>query len=97
MRVVGRSGIVMDLRESLARGLIRSGAVQPVGESADRPPEQAPAPAPVADEPEPASRAPEPAEGSDPTVYVCDVCGAGAKSPAGLASHKRRAHPAVGA
>lgn len=46
MKVVGRSGAVMDLPEQLARAMIRNGSVEPAGES-----EQVAAPASSLTEP----------------------------------------------
>lgn len=95
VRVVGRSGVVMDLSDSLAHGLIRNGSVRRVGDAAAAVAGPPPAPDPAA--PEGGMVESPSAEAS--TTYGCDQCSAVAKSPAGLAAHKRshvRADPEPG-
>lgn len=77
MRVVGRSGVVMDLPDSLARALLADGSVRRVGA---RQPETEQAPPP----------APSPPSGD--VTFSCGECGATARSPAGLAAHRRAKH-----
>lgn len=78
MRVRGKgSGVVMNLPESLAHGLLRDGSVELVTR----------APAAVT-EPEPEKKSVEP----EPDALTCPDCGATAKTSAGLAAHKRAKH-----
>jgi len=79
MRLVGPSGVVIDVSEERARGLLRDHRVKVL----DPLPSQRSEPEPSA-----AERAP---DGPDiSAAFVCDECGATAKSAAGLAAHKRR-------
>lgn len=75
MRVVGRSGVVMDLPDSLARALLADGSVRRVGARQSATEQGPPPPQPI-----------------DDAAHVCDECGATARSPAGLAAHRRAKH-----
>lgn len=75
MRVVGRSGVVMDLPDSLARALLADGSVRRV----------------EARQPE-TEQGPPPPQPIDDAAHVCGECGVTARSPAGLAAHRRAKH-----
>lgn len=85
MRVRGKnSGVVMNLPESLAHGLLRDGSVELV----TRAPVATPEPEPEVQEELAPSLEPEPG------TLVCNEpgCGATAKSGAGMAAHRRSKH-----
>lgn len=84
MRLRGPSGVVIDVPDHRARSLLRDHRVKVL----DPLPSQRSEPEPSAPEQAP--------DGPDASAaFVCDECGATAKSAAGLAAHKRSHAPVV--
>jgi len=86
MRLMGPSGVVIDVPDHRARSLLRDHRVKVLDPATPRRKPTAPTepkPDPVVDE---APDGPEPA--AEP-AHVCDECGYTARSAAGLAVHKR--------
>lgn len=86
MRLMGPSGVVIDVPDHRARSLLRDHRVKVLDPATPRRVPTEPKPDLVVDE------APDGPESAAEPVHVCDECGMVARTAAGLSAHKRAQH-----